>query len=99
MMAARNRYTISRPVSYVPDAEFDHAVRFAVDKRDAALMPVLRASTPGVVTVTDEPDQMDDALRAAGADLLGQQYGYARAGFVRHALRPSSQGAGRDRWR
>lgn len=52
-----------------------------------------------VVTVNDDADQMGDALRAAGADILGPQYGYARAGFVRHALRASSQGAGRDRWR
>jgi hypothetical protein len=91
--------TFGRPADLQQDQEFGHAVRFAVDKRHAAVVPVLRATSPGVVTLTDDDDQLDDGLRAAGADLLGQQYPYARAGFVRHALRPSAQGAGRDRWR
>ena len=90
----------SKPVELHRDEQFDHAVRFAMHKRDASLMPVTgRISGSNVVTVTDEPDQLEDAVRAAGADLLGQQYPYARAGFVRHALRSSSRGAGRDRWR
>ena len=58
-----------------------------------------RISGSHVVTVSDDDDQLDDALRAAGADLLGGQYPYARAGFVRHPLRATSRGAGRDRWR
>ena len=38
-MAYPPAYTFSKPVSYSADPEFDHAVRFAVDKRDNALMP------------------------------------------------------------
>ena len=98
-MAAANPYTFSRPAEVQKDENFDHAVRFAVDRRDAGLIPMPNASGGNVVTVGENADQLDDALRAAGADLLGGRYPYARAGFVRHPLRASSQGAGRDRWR
>jgi hypothetical protein len=81
-----------------PDQAFERAELFTIDRRHNALI-----LNPGmnsyVRTVSDDDDQMNDALRAAGADILGQQYPYARAGFVRSALRPSSRGAGRDRWR
>ena len=89
-MASPPPYTFSRPVELHRDEEFDHAVRFAEDKRDAALMPVLRARTPGVVTVTDEPSQWQNAIEQAGAQLLGHIPG-AYAGYVRDGLRPASR--------
>ena len=93
-MAAANPYTISRP------AEVRHDELFTENRRVNGLdVNTGRISGSHVVNVTDDDDQLDDALRAAGADLLGGQYSYARAGFVRHALRATSQGAGRGRWR
>jgi hypothetical protein len=88
----------SKPAELHQDQEFDHAVRFAVDKRDNAVMPVIRATSPGVVTVTDEPSQWNNAIEQAGAQLLGHIPG-AYAGYIRDGLRPASRGAGRDRWR
>jgi hypothetical protein len=81
-----------------PDQAFEHARLFTIDRRHNALN-INPGANNYVRTVSDDDDQMNDALRAAGADLLGQQYPYARAGFVRAALRPSSRGGGRDRWR
>jgi hypothetical protein len=105
-VAAANPYTISRPVRYGTDPEFDHAVRFAVDKRDNALMPVLSASNNYVRTVSNDPDdfsQWDEALESAGVQVLSQMPGsialQARAAYTRSALRPASRGLGRDRWR
>ena len=73
---------------------------FSIDRRHNALTINPNGSHVRVVSNdTDGDDQLDDALRAAGADLLGGQYPYARAGFVRGALRPASRGAGRGRFR
>ena len=85
-----SNYTFSQP------AEIQHDELFRVDKRVNGLTVNPNNS---YVRQVDEDDQMDDALRAAGADLLGGQYPYARAGFVRGALRPASHGAGRGRFR
>ena len=93
-MAANHTFTRHDPDNYREDR------LFRTDQRDAALtIQTGRISGSHVVNVSDDDDQLDDALRAAGADLLGGQYPYARAGFVRHPLRASSQGAGRDRFR
>ncbi|MGH3275469.1 MAG: hypothetical protein ACRDNZ_14250 [Streptosporangiaceae bacterium] len=89
----------SQPVELARDELFTRGTKFAIDRQHAAVMPVLTGLGSHVQTVTDDDDQLDDALRAAGAGLLGQQYGYAHAGFARHALRPTGQGDGRDRWR
>lgn len=80
------------------DAEFEQARLFSVDRRHNALMPEIRATSPGVVTVTDEPSEWQNAIEQAGAHLLGHIPG-AYAGYVRDGLRPASRGAGRDRWR
>ncbi|HEX5290128.1 MAG TPA: hypothetical protein VFX25_14785 [Streptosporangiaceae bacterium] len=79
------------------DQAFERAELFSIDRRHNAVKINLGANNY-VVTVSDD-DQMNDALRAAGADILGRRFSYARDGFVRSALRPSSRGAGRDRWR
>jgi hypothetical protein len=92
-------YTISRAVPRDPASEYTKDELFGTDRRHNALTVNPRANNY-VRTVTDNPDdQFDDAVYAAGADLLGQRYPYARAGFIRRALRPASHGAGRDRWR
>ena len=80
------------------DQEFEQARLLSVDRRHNGLN-VNPGANNYVVTVSDDDDQLDDALRAAGADILGQQYPYAHAGLARHALRATSQGAGRPRWR
>lgn len=104
-MAYPPAYTFSKPVSYSADPEFDHAVRFAVDKRDNALMPELRAHGSHVVNVSNDPGgiQWEQALQSVGAAVLGQMPGNAglmvRAAYIRSALRPAGQGAGRDRFR
>jgi hypothetical protein len=94
-------YHFSKPVELHEDDEFRQARLFMRDRRANGLdVNTGRISGSHVVEVSDEPDdQLYDALRAAGADILGAQYPYARAGFVRNALRPASRGAGRDRWR
>jgi len=95
-MAHPANHHFSRPAALTEDGQFK---QFSVERQYNAVMPVTgRISGSHVVTVSDD-DQLEDAIRAAGADLLGQQYGYARAGYVRGALRPSSQGAGRERHR
>lgn len=92
-------YTVSRPVPRDPGAEYVHDRLFRVDRRCDALT-IDPSANNYVRTVSDDDDsQFRDAIEAAGADLLGQQFPYTRAGFVRHTLRPASQGAGRDRWR
>ena len=89
-----NPYTISKPVELAGDP------LFRTDRRIGGLdVNTGRISGSYVVTVSHDGDQLDDALRAVGADLLGAQYPYARAGFVRGALRPASRGDGRPRFR
>jgi hypothetical protein len=92
-MAANHTITRHDPDNYRADK------LFTTDRRINGLDINIPAHASHVVTVSDDDDQLDDALRAAGADLLGGQYGHARAGFVRHPLRASSQGAGRARFR
>jgi hypothetical protein len=95
-MAANHR--VSKPVELNTDREFDHAVKFAMERRYAALMPVIRATSPGVIVVSDDPTQWDNVLEQAGADLLGRYPG-TYAAYARDALRPASRGAGRGRFR
>jgi hypothetical protein len=98
-MASPPPYTFSRPADVHTDPLFDHAVRFAVDKRDAALMPVLRTAPPGVVTVADESEDNWQTVRdQVAAGLFGYLPGTHQA-YVRDALRPASRGAGRGRFR
>jgi hypothetical protein len=96
MAAANHRF--SRPVELNEDDEFKQARLFMQNRRINGLDINPRVSGGNVVTVTDD-DQLDDAVRAGLADLLGGRYGYARAGFVRGALRPASRGEGRARFR
>jgi len=92
-------YRITRPAPRDPADEYVHDKLFTEDRWHNALEINPRANNY-VRTVTDDPDdQFDDAVYAAGADLLGQRYPYARQGLVRRALRPASHGAGRDRRR
>jgi hypothetical protein len=87
----------SKPAAYTSDPEFDHAVRFSVDKRDAALMPVLRARALGVVTVSDSPEDNWEYIRdQVAAGLFGYLPGVHQA-YVRDALRPAGRGQGRGR--
>ena len=100
-MAAANPYTISKPVPYHTDPEFDHAVRFAVDKRDAALMPVISAHASHVRDVADGPGQWEIVTEQAGAQILSSAFPHsnlalqARGALIRSSLR----GDGRGRWR
>ena len=97
---ANSPYIVTRPVPRDPADEFTRDGLFSTDKRVNGLnIDTGRISGCHVVEVSDDGDQLDDALRAAGADLLGAQYGYARQGFVRAALCPVGHGAGRERWR
>jgi hypothetical protein len=90
----------SKPAELHEDDEFRQARLFGIDRRYAALdVHTGRISGSHVVTVDDDGDQLSDALRAAGAGILGAQYPFARAGFVRGALRASSRGGGRPRFR
>jgi hypothetical protein len=89
-------YKITRTVPRDPADEFAHDKLFSTDRKHNALDVHPRMSGGNVVTVSDDDDQMIDAVRAAGADLLGGQYGYARAGYVRRALRPASRAEGRS---
>ena len=92
-------YRITRPAPRDPADEYVNDPLFTEDRRHNALEINPRANNY-VRTVTDDPDdQFDDAVFAAGADLLGAQYPYARAGFVRRVLRPASRAEGRARWR
>jgi hypothetical protein len=90
-------YKITRTVPRNPASEYVHDPLFSVDRKHAALD--IHTGFISGLPVDDGDDQLDDALRAGVADLLGGQYPYARAGFIRGALRPASRGAGRGRWR
>jgi hypothetical protein len=92
-------YKISRAVPRDPADEYTEDRLFSTDRRHNAL-EINPRSNNYVRTVTDDPDdQFIDAVYAAGADLLGGQYGYVRQGLVRRALRPASRAEGRGRWR
>lgn len=87
-------YTFSKhdPDSYTEDKLFTQ------DRRHNALtVNTGRISGSHVIEVSDGGDQLDDALRAAGSDILSGQYSYVRDGFVRGALRPAMHGQGRGR--
>lgn len=93
-MARPYTFTKHDPDSYVHDR------LFTPDRQHNALtVNTGRISGSHVIEVSDDGDQLDDAIRAFGAGVLGAQYSYARDGFVRGALRPAMHGAGRDRWR
>ena len=93
-MAANHTISKHDPDNYRADKLFTQ------DRRHAALdVNTGHISGAHVVEVSDDDDQLVDAVRAAGADLLGGQYGYARAGYVRGALRATSRGSGRARFR
>jgi hypothetical protein len=92
-----NNHTFSPPVEYTSNPEFDHAVRFAIDKRDAALMPVLRTTSPGVKTVSDDSDANLEFIRDQIVAGLFSGVPGARAQYVRDALNPASRGQGRGR--
>jgi hypothetical protein len=98
-MAYAANHQFTRPAPRDPADEYVHDPLFAQDRRYNALT-INPPANSYVRTVTDDPDdQFDDAVRAAGADLLGGQYLYARAGFVRRAVRPVSRAEGRGRRR
>jgi hypothetical protein len=96
---ARN-YTISRAVPRDPADEYAHDQLFSTTRKYAGLnIDTGHISGGNVVTMSDEPDQFDNAVSMAAADVIGGRYPFARAGMIRRALRPASHGAGRDRWR
>jgi len=94
-----SNHRFSAPVELHADDEFDHAVRFAVDKRDTALVPVLNASNSHVRVVSDDSDENLDFIRD---QIMAGLFGYVPSvhqKYVRDALRPASRGVGRDRFR
>ena len=98
---ATDNHRFSRAVPRDPADEYVHDPLFSINRRVSGLnVNAGHISGSHVVEVGDDPPgQLDDAIRAGLADLLGGQFPYARAGFVRGALRPASQGAGRGRFR
>lgn len=98
-MAAPNHH-FSAPAEIRQDDAFRDAREFAIDRRYNAL-DISTSSLSGghVVTVGEGADQLDNAIAAAEADFLSARYTYARAGLIRRALRPASDGAGRARFR
>jgi len=92
-------YKISRPAPRDPAGEFVHDPLFSVDRRHNAVDINPRVNNYVRVVSSDPDEQMLDAVRAVGAHILGPQYPYARAGFVRSALRPASRADGRGRFR
>jgi hypothetical protein len=99
-MMRGNPYTISRPVPYQTDPEFDHAVTFAVDKRDNALVPVLNASGSYVRTVSNEPlSDWEMVFETAATSVLSGVPGVPSVMLQGARLRSSLRGEGRDRWR
>jgi len=84
---------------FTKPAEVQHDELFEQTRKYNGLTVNIPVHASHVVTVSDDQDQFDDAVYAAGADLLGGQYGYVRQGFVRRALRPASSAQGRGRWR
>jgi hypothetical protein len=93
-------YHFSRPAETHEDDEFARAQVFSIDRRYNALA-IRQTSLSGghVIDVGEGANQMDDAIAMAEADLLGGRYPFARAGLIRRALRPVSDGAGRGRFR
>jgi hypothetical protein len=98
-MATPNHH-FSRPVELRQDDEIARAQVFSIDRRYNALA-IHQTSLSGghVVDVGEGANQMDDAIAMAEADILGGRYPFARAGLIRRALRPVSDGAGRGRFR
>jgi hypothetical protein len=98
-MATPNHH-FSRPAEVRQDDEIARAQVFSIDRRYNAL-DIRTSSLNGghVVTVGEGADQLDNAITMAEADILGGRYPFARAGLVRRALRPASDGAGRARFR
>jgi hypothetical protein len=95
-MAYPPNHTFSAPVEYHQDYEWNHARLFTENRRLNGLnINTGRISGGNVEDIQDDGNQMDDAIEAAAADLLGPRYGYARAGLIRRALR----GDGRGRFR
>jgi hypothetical protein len=93
-------YSISRPAEVQKDELFGHAVRFAVDKRDNALMPVLNASNSYVRTVTNEPlSDWEQVFETAATAVLSGVPGVPSVMLQGALLRSSLRGEGRDRWR
>jgi hypothetical protein len=102
-MAHPPAYTFSKadPDNYRSDLAFGQARQFAVDRRNAALLPVTgHISGSHVQTVTDEPlSNWDQVFDSAATSLLSGVPGVPditlRSAYVRSAMR----GQGRDRWR
>lgn len=92
--------TFSKPEMH-GDQEYDRAVRFAIDKQHAAVVPVLSADPGGhVVTVTDEPlSDWDQVYDSAATSILSGVPGVngptLHGAYVRSAMR--GQGRPRNR--
>lgn len=90
-----SNHTFSTPRSYTADPEFDHAVRFAIDRRDAGLIPMPNASGSHVVTVGESSD-WEQVAEVGAAQFLGHVPNLGvpiGSAVIRSALR----GSGRDR--
>lgn len=96
--------TFSKPELH-RDEQYDQAVRFAIDRRHAAVMPVLSANPGnGVRTVDDGPlTDWQQVYESAATSLLSGVPGVngptLHGAYVRDAVRPAMRGAGRDRFR
>jgi hypothetical protein len=94
-------YSISRPVPYHTDPEFDHAVTFAVDKRDNALIFHPSASGGNVVWVGEDSSPWTPVAEQADAQILSSAFPNSslalqgQAALIRSALR--GEGRARDR--
>ena len=93
----------SEPTELHQDEQFERAQEFAVQRRYNALVPVTgHISGSNVVTVTDE-SPWESVAEMGAAVIFGHLPGAlgvaVSSAYARLALRPTSQGAGRDRWR
>lgn len=92
--------TFSRP-ELNRDEQYDQAVKFAIDKRHAAVMPLLSANPGnGVVTVDDGPlTDWEQVYESAATSILSGVPGVngptLHGAYVRSAMR----GQGRPRFR
>jgi hypothetical protein len=95
-----NNHTFSAPVELHEDDQFRRARLFGIDRKDNALTINPHANNY-VRTVTNDV-QWDEAIQGAAVSVLSQIPGAAlpvRAAYIRSALRPASQAAGRGRFR
>jgi hypothetical protein len=91
-------FTKHDPDNYRSDPSFDHAVHFAVDKRDAGLIPQPNASGSNVRSVSDE-SPWENVAEMGAAIAFGRAPGALGVAVNSAYIRSAMRGEGRSRWR